>query len=78
MPCSASACMVRVEPKAQLLATESTESVMTMLKTEGRPLMPAILIATTKGEALVLAPEALRRKAESEGTMRPTMSRLTT
>jgi hypothetical protein len=73
MPLAARACMVRDEPYVQLFATLITEMVMTALKTEGRPLTPAYLIASTKGEALVLAPLAPRRSGLLEGTIRPTM-----
>ena len=67
------ACIVRVEAKVQELATEMTEMVMTALKTDGRPLTPADLIASTNGEAAVLSFEAPRRSGESDGTIRPTM-----
>lgn len=70
--------MVRVEPKVQEFATDRTAMVIQALKMEGRALMPAIWMAMTKGEALVLAPDASRRRSSSEGTMRPRMKRLTT
>jgi hypothetical protein len=59
-------------------ATLMTEMVMTALKTEGRPLTPASLIAYTKGEALVLAPDDPNKTSEFDGTRRPKMKRLTT
>ena len=46
---------------------------MTALKTEGRPLTPAIWMASTKGEALVFAPDEPRRSGSSEGRIKPTM-----
>jgi hypothetical protein len=52
-----------------------TEIVITALKTDGRPWMPAVLIAMTNGEYLVLAPDAKERSGSSDGTMRPTISR---
>lgn len=61
MPRAARAWMVRVEPKVAELATLMTEIVMTAFMTDGRPLIPAFWIETTKGEALVLEPEAPRR-----------------
>ena len=69
------ACIVRVEAKVHEFATEMTEMVMTTLKTDGRPLTPANLIARTNGEAAVLSFEAPRRSSESEGTIKPTMKR---
>jgi hypothetical protein len=54
----------------QELATEITEMVMTELKIEGRTLMPARLKAMTKGEYLVLAPEADERFGSLEGPHR--------
>lgn len=78
MPRAARACIVRVEPYVQEFATESTEIVMTALKTEGRPLTPAFWMASTKGEALVLAPDEPRRPGSSEGKIKPTMKRETT
>lgn len=78
MPRSAMAWMVLVEPKVQELATEMTARVMTALKMEGRTLIPASWIASTKGDALVLAPEAPSSLESSERMIRPTMNRLTT
>lgn len=75
MPLAASACMVLDDPYVQLLATLMTEIVTTAFMTEGSPLTPAYLIASTKGEALVLAPLAPRRSGLSEGTMRPTINK---
>ena len=49
-PFAARACIVRVEPKVQELATLMTEIKMTALKIEGRYWMPASSMATTKGE----------------------------
>lgn len=66
--------MVRVEPNVQELATEMTEIVMIALKTDGRPLIPASLIAITNGEYFEFAPVALRRFGLSEGTIRPRMN----
>ena len=74
----ARACTVLVEAKVHELATEITDSVITTLKTEGRPLIPASLMARTKGESFVLLVEALRRFGSLYGTMRPTMKRLMT
>jgi hypothetical protein len=59
----------------QELATEITESVMTALKTDGRPLTPAYFIDSTKGEAFVLEPDEPRRSSELLGTIRPTTSK---
>ena len=73
MPLAARACMVRVEPKVQEFATLRTDMVMTALKTEGRPLTPAIWIASTKGDALVLAPDEPRSLRSLEGRIKPTM-----
>ena len=73
IPLAASACMVRVEPKVQEFATLRTDMVMTALKTEGRPLTPAIWIASTKGEALVSEPDEPRRLGSFEGRIKPTM-----
>jgi len=42
----------------QELATLITEIVITALKTDGRPWMPAVWIAMTNGEYLELAPDA--------------------
>lgn len=78
IPRAASACMVREEPYVQLLATLMTEIVMTALNTDGSPLTPAYLMASTKGEALVLAPLAPRRSGLLDGTINPTMNRLNT
>ena len=75
VPVDPNACIVRVEAKVHEFATEMTESVITALKTDGRPWTPASLIARTKGEAAVLLFEAPRRSFESDGTMRPTMKR---
>lgn len=74
MSLAASACMVRVEPKVQEFATLRTDMVMTALKTEGRPLTPAIWMASTKGDALVFAPDEPRRSGSLEGKIRPTMN----
>lgn len=60
----------------QELATEITEMVITALKTLGRPLTPASLMASTKGEALELAPDAPISASLSDGRMMPTISRL--
>lgn len=65
--------MVRVEPKVHEFATLRTDMVMTALKTEGRPLTPAIWIASTKGEALVFAPDEPRRSLSFEGRISPTI-----
>lgn len=65
--------MVRVEPKVHEFATLRTEMVMTALKTEGRPLTPAIWMASTKGEDLVSAPDVPRRLGSLEGRIKPTM-----
>lgn len=70
--------MVRVDAYVAEFATEMTDIVMTALKTEGRPFTPAIVMASTNGEALVLAPEEDRRTSELEGMIRPRMNRLTT
>ena len=75
LPLEPKACIVRVEAKVHEFATEMTEMVMTALKTEGRPLTPASLIARTKGEAAVLSFEAPRSSLESVGTIRPTIKR---
>lgn len=75
IPVAPIACMVRVDAKVQEFATDMTEMVMTALKTEGKPLTPASLIARTKGEALVLLLEAPRSWSESEGTIKPTMNK---
>ena len=69
---------MRVEPYVAEFATLITEMVMTELNTEGRPLTPAVSIASTKGEALVLAPEDPNNTGEFEGTIRPKMKRFTT
>ena len=74
MPSLAMAWRVRVEPKMALLPTERTERVMTTLKTEGRPRMPASLMARTNGESAVLAPEAPRREELLDGTTSPSIS----
>ena len=58
IPRIARACMVRVLPNAQLLATDKTEMVMTTLKILGSTLIPANWMAMTNGDALVFAPEA--------------------
>jgi len=73
MPLAASACMVLEDPYVQLLATLMTEMVTTAFITDGSPLTPAYWMASTNGEALVLAPLAPRRSGLLEGTMRPTM-----
>jgi hypothetical protein len=75
MPLAASACMVLEDPYVQLLATLMTEIVMTAFMTDGKPLTPAYLMASTKGEAFVLAPLAPRRSWLSDGTINPTMKR---
>jgi hypothetical protein len=49
-PFAARACIVRVEPKVQALATLMTAMRMTALKMDGRTLIPASWIAITKGE----------------------------
>ena len=74
----ASACRVRVEAKVAELATLMTESVMTALKTDGRPAIPASLIASTKGEAFVFAPDAPSNSSLSDGRIKPRMNRLRT
>lgn len=74
IPLVASACMVLDDPYVQLLATLMTEMVTTAFITDGNPLTPAYLIASTKGEALVLAPLAPRRSGLLEGTMSPTIN----
>lgn len=76
IPLWARACIVLVEAKVQELATEITERVITTLKTDGRPLIPASVMARTKGESLVLLDEASKRFGLLYGTMRPTMKRL--
>ena len=70
--------MVRVEPKVQELATLRTEMVMMELNTEGRPCTPASTMASTKGEAFVSEPPDPSSRSEFEGTIRPTMNRVTT
>lgn len=77
IPRSARAWIVRVEPYVQELATEMTEIVMTALKTDGRPLTPASLMASTNGEALVLAPLDPKRPGLSDGRIRPSKKRET-
>lgn len=71
------ACIVRVDPKVQVFATDKTEMVITALKMDGRTLMPASLMARTKGDAFELAPDAPSRRSSSEGRMVPRMKRLT-
>lgn len=78
MPLRAKACRVRVEAKVQEFATLMTEMVITALKTEGRPLTPALVMAMTKGESFVFEFEAPRRRGSFEGTIKPRMNRLTT
>ena len=78
IPCPARDWIVRVEAYVAEFATLMTEMVMTALNTEGRPWTPAVAIASTKGEALVLAPEDPNNTGEFDGTIRPKMKRLTT
>lgn len=59
-------------------ATDMTAMVITALNTEGNPFTPANVIASTKGEALVLAPDEPSKTSELAGTIRPRMKRLTT
>ena len=58
---SAKVCRVQVEAYVQELATEMTESVITVLKINGRTWMLVALIAKMKDEAAVLLLEALSR-----------------
>ena len=67
--------MVRVDPNVHELATLITEMVMMALKMDGRTLIPARLIAMTKGEYLVLALDAFRRFGLSDGTINPRTKR---
>ncbi len=76
MPSAAMACMVRVEPKVHEFATLITEMVITAFMTDGRPLIPASVIARTNGEAFVLLFDAPRSFSESDGTTKPTRKRL--
>lgn len=62
--------MVRVEPKVHELATLSTETVMIALKIDGRTLILASLMAMTKGEYFVAAPDAFNKFSLSEGTIK--------
>jgi hypothetical protein len=48
---SARAARVREEPYTDALPTERTAIMITTFMTEGRPLIPAFLIAITNGEA---------------------------
>lgn len=59
-------------------ATLMTEIVMMALKIDGKTLIPASLIATTKGEYFELAPDAFNRFSLSDGTINPTMKSETT
>ena len=63
-------------PYAQELATDRTAIVMQTLKIDGRALIFARFMAMTKGEALVLAPEELRRLSFVYGTIRPRRNKL--
>lgn len=77
-PFAARACIVRVEPKVQALATLMTAIRMTALKIDGRTLIPASWIAITKGEWSELAPALPFSASLSTGTTRPTRARFTT
>ena len=63
--------MVRVDPKVHELATLMTEIVIMTLKIEGRALMPANLIAITKGEYFELAPVEFNKFGLVDGTISP-------
>jgi len=78
MPFKARAWRVRVEAKVQELATLMTLIVMTALKTLGKPLTPAFVMAITKGESLVFELEAPKRRGSLPGTISPRMNKLTT
>ena len=62
----------------QEFATLMTEIVITALKTEGRPLIPAAWMDRTNGEALVFAPDDPSKSGESDGKINPTIKRLMT
>jgi hypothetical protein len=69
----ASAKSVRLPMYRSELAAEKTKRKMQALMMPGRTLMPAMMMATTKGEALALAAELLAslRSFEFQGTSQP-------
>ncbi len=73
-PCTASAASVREEPNSEEFATERTDIMITVFMTESSPMIPASVMAMTKGDAFESTLDRVIKDGWLYGTSKPMMA----